>query len=144
MFSAPAMTGGGIAQRLAATLRPSIVAALERTAEADIEALLGDAGVAPLGRHYGEVQALPAAAQALAMAEAEKRRSRIQATGNALRRRIIHEMERTGTLDQREVELRAFAKAAHNEPERAMRAAAELERRRTSARDVESQAAGPA
>src|SRR4029077_7172522 len=74
-------------------------------------------------------QPTPADAQALAMAE-EKLRFRIQATGNALRRRIIHEMERIGTLDQREVELRAFAKAAHTEPERALRAAAELERRR--------------
>jgi hypothetical protein len=89
-------------------------------------------------------QPTSADAQALAIVEAEKLRSRIQATGNALRRRIIHEMERIGTLDQREVELRAFAKAAHKEPERALRAAAELERRRTTAQDVESQAAGPA
>jgi hypothetical protein len=246
-----------IAQRLAASLRPSIVAALEGTREADIQALLGDAGFARLVRHCEELRALapearvqklmdmamevmelaleagdvrvalfvmaegragrhpaetlakgvvrsieravpqvqmrpgkckappaprpdrseaperspqakehaaspaavcseqnfgfsavaqptPADAQALAMVEAEKLRSRIQATGNTLRRRIIHEMERIGTLDQREVELRAFAKAAHKEPERALRAAAELERRRTTAQDVESQAAGPA
>jgi hypothetical protein len=196
-----------IAQRLAASLRPSIVAALEGTREADIAALLGDAGFARLVRHYEELRALapearlarlkdaamevmelaldagdvrvalfvmaegragrhpaetlakgvvrsieravpqvqmrpgkckqppapkpdrnaapesrpqakeqaanPAAgseqnfgfsaaaqptsvdAQVLAMAEAEKLRSRIRATGNALRRRIIHEMERS-------------------------------------------------
>src|SRR5262249_43073901 len=94
-------------------------------------------------RFSAATQATPADAQALAMAEAAKLRSRIQATGNALRRRIIHEMERIGTLDQSEVELRAFAKAAHNEPERALRAATELERRRNEARDVERPAVGP-
>jgi hypothetical protein len=244
-----------IAQRLAANIRPSLVAGLEGTREADIQALLGDAGFARLVRHYEELRALapdarlaklkdtamevmelaldagdvrvalfvmaegragrhpaetlakgvvrsiervvpqvqmrpgkckeppqpkadrteapePQAqakeqaaapvsgseqnfqysaatqatatdAQALAMAEAARLRSRIEATGNALRRRVIHEMERIGTLDQREVELRAFAKAAHNEPQRALRAAAELERRRTGGRDAENSASGP-
>jgi len=48
-----------IAQRLAASLRPSIVAALEGTSDADIETLLGDAGFARLVKHYEELRALP-------------------------------------------------------------------------------------
>src|SRR4051812_18574441 len=47
-----------IAQRLAANIRSSIVAGLEGTREADIEALLGDAGFARLVRHYEELRAL--------------------------------------------------------------------------------------
>ena len=60
-----------------------------------------------------------------------------------MRRRIIHEMERISTLDQREVELRAFAMTAHKESERAMRAAAELGSRRTAAGDAERPALAP-
>src|SRR5262245_38158217 len=54
---------------------------------------------------------------------------------------VTHEMERIGTLDQQEVELRAFAKARHNEAERALCTASGLEPRRTYARDAGRQVA---
>src|SRR3954454_16721579 len=68
------------------------------------------------------------------MAEAEGTRVRLQRTAGRLRSRLIGELERMGTVDQREVELRAFARVAHRDPERGMRAAAQIQAMRDAGR----------
>src|SRR3954454_21338150 len=75
------------------------------------------------------------------MAEAEGTRVRLQRTAARLRSRLIGELERMGTVDQGEVELRAFDRVAHRDPEPGMRAAARIQAMRDAGRPGE--AAGP-
>jgi hypothetical protein len=147
----------------ARTLAEGVVASLKRAGRPGPERQAVAAAVAPLadaGRE-GEAAAkarptpgglwdecaatLPseAAAEAKAMAEAEATRLRLQHTAARLRTRLMGELERMGTVDQREVELRAFARVAHRDPERGIRAAARIQAMRDAGRPASAAGVEP-